>query len=250
MQNIARELQHSETTFIFPASAGGDARVRIFGPDGEFPFAGHPTLGTAFVMAKSIKNKRRLILEENVGPIPVDLKQRSDGLYLEMKQNDPTFGIKPEPTMLARALGFEVGEIDDRYAPQVVSTGLPWLIIPLKSASTLEKLQHGRSLPPDEAKRIEASPYFLVTGERDIEARVFGVSGPEDPATGSGAGDAVSFMTRYGNRKPNQNLTIYQGRFANRPSVIYASASLGGGSVTNVRVGGHVVEVMRGRITM
>src|SRR5512146_87604 len=149
MQDIARELNHSETTFILPPEQGGDARVRIFGPNGEFPFAGHPTLGTAFVMALTRPGKSKLVLEEKVGPIPVALEKRSDGLFTEMTQNEPVFGAKADPKMVADAWGFGVDELDGRYAPQMVSTGSNFLIVPLKSVSTLAKLTLGHALPPD-----------------------------------------------------------------------------------------------------
>ena len=106
MQAIARELNHSETTFIQPARNGGDARVRIFGQNAELPFAGHPTLGTAFVMAMTRPGKTKLVLEEKVGPIPVALEKRGDGLFVEMTQNEPVFGAKPDPRMVADAWAF------------------------------------------------------------------------------------------------------------------------------------------------
>ena len=120
MQNIARELNHSETTFIPSARNGGDARVRIFSQNSELPFAGHPTLGTAFIMAQTRPGKTRLVLEENVGPITVALEKRSDGLFVEMTQEEPVFGSKADPKILAEVMGFNVDEIDSLYAPQMV----------------------------------------------------------------------------------------------------------------------------------
>src|SRR5580658_3334361 len=116
MMAITRELNHSETTFIQPSAGKGDAVVRIFTLRGEVPFAGHPTLGTAFVMAQTRPGKMSLMLEEKVGPIPVTLAKRENGLYVEMKQNDPTFGPKHDDAgALAKALGFTVDELDRRY---------------------------------------------------------------------------------------------------------------------------------------
>ena len=123
MLSITRELNHSETTFILPARAGGDARVRIFGADSEIPFSGHPTLGTAFVMAMTRPGKTAMVLEEGVGPVPVTLERRPDGLFVEMTQNKPVFGAKSDPRMIADMMGFTVDEIDSRYPLQVVSTG-------------------------------------------------------------------------------------------------------------------------------
>ncbi|MGD1091042.1 MAG: PhzF family phenazine biosynthesis protein [Bryobacteraceae bacterium] len=250
MMAITRELNHSETTFIQPSAGKGDAVVRIFTLRGEVPFAGHPTLGTAFVMAQTRPGKTSLLLEEKVGPIPVTLAKRDNGLYLEMKQNDPTFGPKYDDSeALAKALGLTVDELDRRYTAQVVSTGSPFLIVPLKSARTLERLTPESRLSPSDRQRLGAGPYYLVTGEDDIEARLLN-GASEDPATGSAAGCAASFMVQYGNRKPDTQFTIHQGRFVKRPSMIYASASLQDGRVSNVRVGGYVVEVMRGKLEL
>jgi len=250
MMAITRELNHSETTFIQPSAGKGDAIVRIFTLRGEVPFAGHPTLGTAFVMAQTLPGKTSLLLEEKVGVIPVSVAKRENGLYLEMKQNDPTFGPKYDDAgALAKALGFAEDELDRRYTAQVVSTGSPFLVVPLKSARTLERLSPDAHLSPSDRQRLGAGPYYLVTGEDEVEARLFGASF-EDPATGSAAGCAASFLVRYGNRKPDTQFTIHQGRFVKRPSMIYASASLQDGRVSNVRVGGYVVEVMRGKLEL
>ena len=249
MQAIARELNHSETTFVLPPTAGGDAKVRIFGPQNELPFAGHPSLGTAFVMAKTRPGKTSLVLEENVGPIPVTLEHRPDGMFVEMTQNEPVFGPKADPKMLADALGFGVDEIDSRYAPQMVSTGSNFLILPLKSVSTLAKLTLGHQLPPDQRAILRGGIYYVVTGEPEIESRLLGANS-EDPATGSAVGCAAAFLIQNGIRKPDERIAVKQGRFVNRPSILYVRAGIKGGKATNVRVGGYVVDVMRGRFTV
>ncbi len=249
MQNITRELNHSETTFILPATAGGDAKVRIFGGEGEIPFSGHPTLGTAFVMALTRPGKTAMVLEEGVGPIAVTLERRADGLFAEMTQTEPVFGPKADPKMVADALGFSVDEIDSRYPVQSVSTGAVRLIIPLKSASTLAKLTLGHQLPPDQRAIFSNSDYFVVTGEDQIEARFLGFSS-EDPATGSAGGCAAAYLIQYGIRKPDERIAIHQGRFVNRPSIVYVRTSGATGKPTNVRVGGYVVEAMRGKFTV
>ena len=249
MQAIARELNHSETTFILPATGTGDARVRIWGPNGELPFAGHPTLGTAFVMAQTRPGKTSLVLEEKVGPIPVTIEHRADGTYVEMKQNDPVFGAKADPKVLADLMGFGVEEIDSRYAPQMVSTGSNFLIVPLKSVSTLQKLTLGHPLPPDWRASFGTGAYYVVTGEPQIESRMMGATS-EDPATGSAVGCAAAFLVQYGIRKPDEMIAVHQGRFVNRPSTLYVRAGMANGKAVNVRVGGYVVEVMRGKFTV
>ena len=249
MQSIARELNHSETTFILPPTGKGDARVRIFGQNAELPFAGHPTLGTAFVMAMTRPGKTALVLEENVGPIPVTLERRADGVFVEMTQNEPVFGAKADPRMLADLMGFGVDEIDSRYAPQMVSTGSNFLIVPLKSVSTLAKLTLGHQLPPEQRKVFGSGAYYVVTGEPQIESRMMGATS-EDPATGSAVGCAAAFLVQNGIRKPDEPIAIRQGRFVNRPSMLYVRAGMANGKATNVRVGGYVVEVMRGKFTI
>jgi len=246
MQNIARELNHSETTFIQSARNGGDARVRIFSQNNELPFAGHPTLGTAFIMAQSRPGKTKLVLEEKVGPITVALEKRTDGLFVEMTQKEPVFGAKPDPKILADAMGFGVDEIDSRYAPQMVSTGSNFLIVPLKSVSTLAKLTLGHQFPAEwKANFGGGSAYYVVTGETEIESRMMGASS-EDPATGSAVGCAAAFLIQNGIRKPDERVLIRQGRFVGRPSQLYVTAGMANGKATNVRVGGYVAEVMRG----
>jgi len=245
MQNIARELNHSETTFIQRAANGGDARVRIFSQNSELPFAGHPTLGTAFVMAQTRPGKTKLVLEENVGPISVALERRSDGLFVEMTQKEPVFGEKADPKVLADAMGFGVDEIDSRYAPQMVSTGSNFLIVPLKSVSTLAKLTLGHQFPADWRARFGGGAYYVVTGETQIESRMMGAAS-EDPATGSAVGCAAAFLVQNGIRKPDERVLVRQGRFVNRPSQLYVTAGMANGKATNVRVGGTVVEAMRG----
>jgi trans-2,3-dihydro-3-hydroxyanthranilate isomerase len=249
MQAIARELNHSETTFVLPATAGGDAKVRIFSTQAELPFAGHPTLGTAYVMAKTRPGKTSLVLEEKVGPISVTLEHRPDGMFVEMTQNEPLFGAKADPKMLADALGFGVDEIDSRYAPQMVSTGSNFLIVPLKSVSTLAKLTLGHSLPPEQRANFPGGIYYVVTGEPQIETRLLGATS-EDPATGSAVGCAAAFLIQNGIRKPDERIAIRQGRFVNRPSTLYVRAGMTNGNATHVRVGGYVVDAMRGRFTI
>ncbi len=249
MQDIARELNHSETTFILPATAGGDAKVRIFGQNAELPFAGHPTLGTAFVMAMTRPGKTAMVLEEKVGPIPVSLERRADGVFVEMTQNEPVFGAKAEPKMVADMMGFGVDEIDSRYAPQMVSTGSNFLIVPLKSVATLAKLTLGHQLPPEQRAVFGNGAYYVVTGEDQVESRMMGATS-EDPATGSAVGCATAFLIQNGIKKPDERIAIRQGRFVNRPSILYVRAGLANGKATKVRVGGYVVEAMRGKFTV
>ena len=250
MQAIAREMNLSETTFLFPGDRKADRKVRIFTPQAELPFAGHPTLGTAFVVAQSKASQSEIRLHMKVGVIPVRVRRERRATYLEMRQRDPEFGAEVDRTRLAEALKIRAGELDARYRPQVVSTGLPFLIVSFRSTPTLEKLA------PDYPKlrvildRVGVRyAYYLVTGEDRLEARMF-METFEDPATGSAAGGATAYLVRYGRQAPEKQFLIRQGRLARRPSKIFAAASLAGQQVTNVRVGGYVVEVLRGRLEL
>ncbi len=251
MQAIAREMNLSETTFLFPPGRGADARVRIFTTEEELPFAGHPTLGTAFVVSRRKPAKTVINLQMKVGIIPVRVRRASPPAFLEMRQKDPLFGPRLEDRgALATTLGIRPSELDPRYAPQVVSTGVPFLIVPLRGSPTLARVR------PDEKllRRLLGphgafQPYFLVTGEPTVEARML-FHGVEDPATGSAAGCAAAYLVACGRWPPDATLVIRQGRLAHRPSRISVAASLDGERVHNVRVGGHVVEVLEGKLRL
>jgi trans-2,3-dihydro-3-hydroxyanthranilate isomerase len=250
MQAIAREMNLSETTFIFPGGRGFEARVRIFTVSAELPFAGHPTLGTAFVLAALRPEQTEVRLKTKVGVIPVRVSRDRRGSYLEMRQNDPVFGSAVESQELAEALGLRLQDLDARYPQQVVSTGTPFLIVPLKRRAALEELAPDyRRLRPI-LKRVGVRyPYYLVTGEGEFEARMF-METFEDPATGSAAGCATAYLVRHGRQTPDRRFVIRQGRLVRRPSTIFARAALQGDGVTDVRIGGYVVEALRGRLTL
>ncbi len=242
MQAIAREMNLAETTFVLPPTVPhADARVRIFTVTEELPFAGHPTLGTAFVVAKG---RTEIRLQMKAGVIPV----RRQGSYLEMRQNDPVFGPTVAPGHLAPAIGLAPADLDPRATPRVISTGLPFLIVPLRTPAALTRLHPDYSvLLPLLHQCGGHFPYYLVTGDDCLQARMFGPAF-EDPGTGSAAGCAAAFLVRYGLRPPNRPFRILQGRNIHRPCRITVQASLSAGKVDNVRVGGHVVTVLTGRL--
>jgi trans-2,3-dihydro-3-hydroxyanthranilate isomerase len=129
----------------------------------------------------------------------------------------------------------------------MVSTGSNFLIVPLKSVATLAKLTLGHSLPADQRATFGTGAYYVVTGEPQIESRMMGATS-EDPATGSAVGCAAAYLVQNGIRKPDERVAILQGRFVNRPSTLYVRAGMANGKAANVRVGGYVVEVMRGTV--
>jgi trans-2,3-dihydro-3-hydroxyanthranilate isomerase len=252
MQAIAREMNLSETTFVFHDVGQANARVRIFTPWEELPFAGHPTLGTAYVVSKRRRWPGLVWLRMKAGVIPVRVDRFATGVaYLEMRQKDPVFRAPlKNPRPLAKALGIGATELDARYPPRVVSTGLPFLIVPLRRAATLARLRPDyRLLRPLLAKLGAHFPYYLVTGETRIEARMFD-SNFEDPATGSAAGCAAAYLVASRRCPPDARFVIHQGRFGRRPSVIFASAALRGERVEDVHIGGYVVEILKGTLQL
>ena len=264
MQALAREMNLSETTFILPREPQVEAqegkRVRIFTVEEELPFAGHPTLGTAlYLHSTAASGADEIVLDLNVGKIGVrfstDSNHRSNrvagDVFGEMRQRDPEFGPTLPPDKVASVLGSE--EIAAEWPSQIVSTGLPFAIVPIRDSKTLANLK------PDLVKAgalLEGTGarfcYFIFPerqGRLEVRARMFFYGG-EDPATGSAAGCAVSWMVRHGAAKSDEQILIYQGVEARRPSEIFVRATREGEKVTNVRVGGYAAEVLRGTVSL
>jgi trans-2,3-dihydro-3-hydroxyanthranilate isomerase len=259
MQALAREMNLAETTFILPRDAATEERegvkVRIFTVEEELSFAGHPTLGTSWVVRQQNGgNAQSVTLDLRVGKIPVTFENVPDGVFGEMRQRDPEFGVVHAIADLARATGLDLKDIRGDVPAQTVSTGLPFAIVPLRELATLqrihERFQFAQAQPY--LKRTGADFFYFLWADpsgRGARSRMIFYHG-EDPATGSAAGCATSWMVRYGVIPPDTRALIEQGREIKRPSQIYVRASREGDRVTNVRVGGHVVEVLRGEVTL
>ena len=267
IQALAREMNLSETTFILPREPQVEVqkgkRVRIFTVEEELPFAGHPTLGTALYLHNTaVSRADEIVLDLNVGKIGVrfsaDSNNRSDrvagDVFGEMRQRDPEFGPTLPRDKVASVLRGDAGEIASEWPSQIVSTGLPFAIVPIRESKTLANLK------PDLVKAgalLEGTGarfcYFICPEERqgrlEVCARMFFYGG-EDPATGSAAGCAVSWMLRHGLAKSGQQILIHQGVEARRPSEIFVRATREDKKVTNVRVGGYAVEVLRGTVSL
>ena len=264
MQALSREMNLSETTFVLPREPQVEAqegkRVRIFTVEEELPFAGHPTLGTAlYLHSTAASGTDEIVLDLNVGKIGVRFSSESNhrsnrvagDVFGEMRQRDPEFGPTLPPDKVASVLGSE--EIAAEWPSQIVSTGLPFAIVPIRDSKALANLK------PDLVKAgalLEGTGarfcYFISPerqGRLEVRARMFFYGG-EDPATGSAAGCAVSWMVRHGAAKSDEQILIYQGVEARRPSEIFVRATRDGEKVTNVRVGGYAVEVLRGTVTL
>jgi trans-2,3-dihydro-3-hydroxyanthranilate isomerase len=256
MQSIAREMNLSETTFILPRDAPTEreqgVRVRIFTVQEELPFAGHPTLGTAFALRgqSAVKN---IVLELNVGKVPVHFED-SDGEppFGEMTQIDPVFGVVHEREAVARATGLRVNDFDDSLPIQTVSTGVAFTVAPLKSLAVIQNLQVDFNRAADYLAQSAGKFFYFGTRETvDHQARLHArmpFYNGEDPATGSAAGCAAAWMVAHGVCEPEERVLIEQGVEMKRPSRIFVRASRSDNRVVNVRVGGHAIEIMRGEV--
>jgi trans-2,3-dihydro-3-hydroxyanthranilate isomerase len=272
LQALAREMNLSETSFILPRDAAIEARegkkVRIFTVSEELPFAGHPTLGTALYLhavqhAGGQQKSDEITLDLKAGKIPVHFtagsenagRERVDGqVFGEMRQRDPEFGTILSREEVAAVIGVGVDEIASEWPIQVVSTGLPFAIVPFHDRQTLSNIKPSFAQSAEFLERTEARFFYFLCPERhedrlEVRARMFFYGG-EDPATGSAAGCAASWMVRHGVAKTDEQVVIRQGIEVKRPSEIYVRATRDGNQVTNVRVGGYAVEVVRGSVTL
>jgi trans-2,3-dihydro-3-hydroxyanthranilate isomerase len=293
MQAIARETNLSETTFVERREPQVErregVRVRIFTTDEELPFAGHPTLGTASLLraiAPEVMVDDVVTLALNVGAVPVRFEPQSAGAPAwpvrgRMTQRDPEFGEILPSAEVAALTGLNVEDFDPALPIQIVSTGTAFAIVPLaplRSAAALTRLR----VRQDEASaflRPRGARWFYVLGPDGSESSPRPASpteaasesaaaqpawrarmqfnGGEDPATGSAAGCAISYLVRHGVVAPGETVHLRQGIEIGRPSDLFLSASLRGISVhpapgesivTDVRVGGSTVLVAKGRL--
>jgi len=255
MQAIAREINFSETTYILSDRAEVEGYpVRIFTPGEEIPFAGHPTLGTAYVIQQQIIHNpvEQVRLKLKVGSIPVTFPEGESGI-LWMEQAVPTFGKLPGRDRLAPILGLENHDIDPAFPVEEVSTGLPFLIVPLKSLDILKKCSLNRELYFRFAGDAWAKSILVFcsggyTDEQQLGVRVFplyyGIE--EDPATGSGNGCLAAYLVKNRYFKNDTiDITVGQGYQLGRPSQIYLKAGEMEGKI-KVQVGGKVIPIAQG----
>lgn len=259
MQQIAREMNYSETTFIQSATPrNGGYDVRIFTPGQELPFAGHPTLGTAFIVQQAILQQpvEQIVLHLQVGPISVQvLYQQQTPDVLWMRQNPPVFGEVLEAAAIAPVIGLAADEIDDRFPVQEVSTGVPFIIVPLKSLAALQQARVNRDHLFPLIETLQAKMIFLFCPEvRDpahqFSARMFGdaVGITEDPATGSANGCFAGYLAQYHYLGEGPVVAqVEQGYEIGRPSLLLLEAEHTPDQI-QVRVGGRVVMVAQGEL--
>ncbi len=257
MQRIAKEMNYSETTFVVSTDVReGGYEVRIFTPEQELPFAGHPTLGTAYVLQQEIIKQpaQTIILNLKIGQIPVTLHYSDGSLeWLWMQQKPPTFHQVFVAETIAQVLNLELAEIDSRFAIQEVSTGVPFIIVPLKTHSALKRIKVNKDkylelISTTQAKSILVFCPETYKPENNLSVRVFAdyLGVPEDPATGSANGCLAGYLVQnsYFGEEPI-NLRVEQGYEIGRPSLLLLKAQQNDGEI-EVSVGGKVIMVARG----
>jgi len=262
MQQIAREFNFSESTFVFPPEAGQTRRVRIFTPTAEIPFAGHPNVGTAFVLAAAgefgpLDRALTVTFEEKAGLVPIAI-QKLPGQPITCELTAPqrlSLGRTTSARALARAISLDEGDVVTRtHPPQVASVGLPFLLAELKNRGALERARINmdgldalvaEGLTPDLHLYVHSADGF------DLRARMFapldGV--PEDPATGSANCALAGLLSQCSEETDGSfHWRIAQGVEMGRPSILEARTEKRAGIVEAIRIGGASVLVSEGFI--
>jgi trans-2,3-dihydro-3-hydroxyanthranilate isomerase len=242
---LAREMNFSETVFVYPASAGGHARIRIFTPGRELPFAGHPVLGSAFVLGAPLQLET-IVLETGIGPVPVALQREGPRIVFgRMTQPVPKVEPVPEAPAILAALGVPKAALPvERYVngPRHV----------MVNVDTTEQVAR---LAPDFgalARATEDGVSCFAGANRRWKTRMFapGHGINEDPATGSAAGPLACHLLRHGRIAPGDEIEIAQGAEIGRPSTLYARAAGTRDALAGVEVGGSAVTVARGEFRL
>ncbi len=266
MQAIARETNLSETTFILPRTPEIErergVHVRIFLTTEEVPFAGHPTLGTASWLYWNhplFRGANEITLDLGVGPITVCFtppQAGEIGVFGTMGQKDPAFGdtlnTAGDRAALVDALNLSIEDLDLTLPAQVVSTGMAFCIVPLRSLEVANRLRINAQNSRRFLDRVGAKFFFCITpananSEAQWHARMQFDSG-EDPATGSASGCTIAYLVRHGLVSSGQQIILEQGIEMLRPSRIHVSAAIESDRVTKVFVGGRTIPVASGRL--
>jgi trans-2,3-dihydro-3-hydroxyanthranilate isomerase len=268
MQALARETNLAETTFILPREAAVEARegvkVRIFTVQEELRFAGHPTLGTATWIYRNhpvLRGAEVITLDLPVGPISVRFsapQENHPGVFATMQQNPPVFGEVHSPPDVAAALGLSPDDLDPTLPVQTVSTGMAFCIVPLRSLEVAARLAVPQAAAQAYLDRSDAKFFYCITraapnphsdAPADWHARMQFYNG-EDPATGSAAGCAISYLVQHGIVPSGQPTIIEQGIEIRRPSRIHVSASFSADQASPIKgvfVGGRTIPVASGQ---
>jgi trans-2,3-dihydro-3-hydroxyanthranilate isomerase len=265
MQAIAREKNLAETTFVLPPTRSDcAARVRIFTPTRELPFAGHPTLGTAWVLATEgllPPGTRHLALEEGIGPVPVDFEGAPERpAFVWMTHGEATFGPEAKDrAAIAAALGLDKADLRPDAPIQAVSTGNAFLFVPLRDPAAVDRAAADARALGAVLGESGALGVFLFApdsryGPERIYSRMFAPhSGvPEDPATGSASGPLGAYLVRHRLVRGEGALTLVseQGTKMGRSSLVHIRLRVTDGQARDIRVGGGVVAVLDGRLRL
>jgi len=260
MQKIAKEMHFSETSFILSdkkRQRGYD--VRIFTPETELPFAGHPTLGTAYIILQEIIKKQvnKIVLNLKFGQIsvtPTYINGQPDILW--MKQKQPTFGQTFNANTIAQVLNLTATDIETAFPIQEVSTGVPAVIVPLKTLSAIKRARINKDQYNQLIENIEAKGILIFSPEtykrqNHLNVRFFadyyGV--PEDPATGSANGCLAAYLIKHKYFAQKQiNIRVEQGYEIGRPSLLLLRAKQSKNGKIEVNVGGKVVPIAKGEL--
>lgn len=259
MQKIAKEMNYSETTFILSnKNQNNTYDVRIFTPKKEIPFAGHPTLGTAYVIQQEIIKKpvNTIVLNLKSGKIPVFFPTtRKEPDILWMKQLQPIFGKEFDPKLISEILNLDLNDIDIRFPIQIVSTGLPTIIVPLKTLDAIKRVKlsnkkYFQLINSIDAKTILVFCPETYKKENCLNTRFFApyLGIPEDPATGSANGCLAGYLVKHNYfEKDKINIRVEQGYEIGRPSLLYLKANKKDKEI-DVFVGGNVIIIAKGNI--
>jgi trans-2,3-dihydro-3-hydroxyanthranilate isomerase len=252
LQKIALEINYSETTFVLSEEeTEGGYDVRIFTPGDEVPFAGHPTLGTAYVIQHEILASPvdRITLKLKAGEIPVTFSE-----VLWMRQLPPTFGATLDSALFARTLNLDPADLDHHHPVQEVSTGLPALIVPLRDLDALRRCkvdwERYTEVAGTEKNLYVFCPESHDDGPGDLSARMFAndLGVPEDPATGSAAGCLAAYLLEHVYLGTDSlDVRVEQGYEIDRPSLLYLHTARDGDEM-KVDVGGKVQMVAKGEL--
>lgn len=266
MQRVAREFNLSETVFVFsPDTSQGTRRLRIFTPTTEIPFAGHPTVGTAFVLGAigeiTLQDEIvKIVFEEGVGAVPVKIRTEiGNPVYCELTVAKlPEFGSEPPAIAdLAAMLSLDAADLlDGENSPQAISCGIPFLFIPLRNRAALERAKLNRDIWQQLLSNFWTTSVYPFCYEpelegSDVRGRMFdpGFGIEEDPATGSAVAALAGYLgTRHSLRDGTLKWTVEQGFEMGRPSLLQAEADKENGEIVAVRVGGASVLVGEGTI--
>lgn len=253
MQKIAKEINFSETTFIMSGlQTNGGYDVKIFTPDSEIPFAGHPTIGTAFIIKEFIEKNKDTVIKLNlqVGQVPVV----SDENYFWMTQNQPHFDSKIDVETIAKALSINLDDINSDYPAQIVSTGLPSIIVNLNTLDAVNRCKVNHQVYDEILEKVGTANLLVFTTEtvnpeNGLHARVFMFTSGhlEDPATGSANGNLAGYLLEHDFFNSNTiNYTVEQGYSVGRQSLLKVKAHKTDENFL-IQVGGRIFIVAEGQ---